>query len=122
MQKDPALDAPHERQRLKIISNEFGETPVLKLMFGALCASAERRRGLRFTELELRQIAAVRKDISGEYEAAIIRPARLYRNTLSNGSALSGHASTGPAENGMRNTLGAETAVLTGSSQQASLK
>jgi len=71
MPKDRDFDPPHERRRLKIISNEFGETPVLKLMFGALCASAERRRGLRFTELELRQIAAVRKDISGEYEAAI---------------------------------------------------
>src|SRR3954454_3218872 len=68
MPKDRDFDPPHERRRLKIISNEFGETPVLKLMFGALCASAERRRGLRFTELELRQIAAVRKDISGEYD------------------------------------------------------
>jgi len=50
-----------ERRRLKIIPNGFGEKPVLKLMFGALIRAAERWRGLRFTEFELRQIAAVRK-------------------------------------------------------------
>jgi hypothetical protein len=44
---------------------------VLKLMFGALVRAAERWRGLRFTdnEFELRQIAAVRKDLDAEYEA-----------------------------------------------------
>ncbi len=52
-----------ERRRLKIIPNGFGEKPVLKLMFGALIRAAERWRGLRFTEFELRQIAAVRKDL-----------------------------------------------------------
>ena len=31
--------------------------------------AAERWRGLRFTEFELRQIAAVRKDLDAEYEA-----------------------------------------------------
>ena len=50
-----------ERRRLKIIPNGFGEKPVLKLMFGALIRAAERWRGLRFTEFELRQLAAVRK-------------------------------------------------------------
>src|SRR3954454_15718615 len=49
-----------ERRRLKIIPNGFGEKPVLKLMFGALVRAAERWRGLRFTEFELRQIAARR--------------------------------------------------------------
>ena len=44
-----------ERQRLKIIPNGFGEKPVLKLMFGALI----RAGGLRFTEFELPQSAAV---------------------------------------------------------------
>src|SRR4051794_38290469 len=58
-----------ERRRLKIIPNGFGEKPVLKLMFGALVRAAERWRGLRFTEFELRQIAAVRKDLDAEYEA-----------------------------------------------------
>ena len=37
--------------------NGFGEKPVLKLMFGALIRAAERWRGLRSTEFELRQIA-----------------------------------------------------------------
>ena len=37
-------------------------------MFGALIRAAERWRGLRFTEFELRQIAAVRKELNEEYE------------------------------------------------------
>ncbi len=56
-----------ERRRLKIIRNVFGERPVLKLMLGALIRAAERWRGLRFTEFERRQIAAVRKDPDNEY-------------------------------------------------------
>ena len=46
-----------------MIPNGFGEKPVLKLMFSALVRAAERWRGLRFTEFELRQIAAVRADL-----------------------------------------------------------
>jgi len=42
---------------------------VLKLMFGALIRAADRWRGLRFTEFELRQIAAVRKELDHEYQA-----------------------------------------------------
>src|SRR5215207_5054122 len=60
-----------ERRRLKIIPNAFGEKPVLKLTFAALIRAAERWRGLRFTEFELRQIAAVRKDLDMEYEATV---------------------------------------------------
>jgi putative transposase len=63
-----------ERRRLKIIPNGFGEKPVLKLMFGALIRAAERWRGLRFTEFELRQIAAVRKELSEEYQSSITTP------------------------------------------------
>ena len=44
---------------------------MLKLMFGALVRAAERWRGLRFTEFELRQIATVRADLDAEYEASI---------------------------------------------------
>jgi putative transposase len=44
---------------------------VLKLMFGALIRAAERWRGLRFTEYELRQIATVRKDLDDEYQTLI---------------------------------------------------
>jgi putative transposase len=65
-----------ERRRLKIIPNGFGEKPVLKLMFGALIRAAERWRGLRFTEFELRQIAAVRKELDQEYDASISPLAR----------------------------------------------
>jgi transposase-like protein len=60
-----------ERRRLKIIPNGFGEKAVLKLMFAALIRAADRWRGLRFSEFELRQIAAVRKDLDIEYEATI---------------------------------------------------
>ena len=65
-----------ERRRLKIIPNGFGEKPVLKLMFGALIRAADRWRGLRFTEFELRQIAAVRNELDQEYEASITPLAR----------------------------------------------
>jgi hypothetical protein len=69
-----------ERRRLKIIPNGFGEKPVMKLMFGALIRAAERWRGLRFTEFELRQIAAIRQDLDAEYEATLTpsdRPSQL---------------------------------------------
>jgi putative transposase len=65
-----------ERRRLKIIPNGFGEKAVLKLMFAALIRAAERWRGLRFNEFELRQIAAVRKDLDAEYEATLTRSDR----------------------------------------------
>jgi hypothetical protein len=42
-------------------------------MFGALIRAAERWRGLRFTEFELRQIAAVRNDLDAEYDGKVIR-------------------------------------------------
>jgi putative transposase len=76
-----------ERRRLKIIPNGFGEKPVLKLMFGALIRAAERWRGLRFTEFELRQIAAVRKELDQEYEAWITPPARSPHACVSSKSA-----------------------------------
>ena len=65
-----------ERWRLKIVPNGFGEKPVLKLMFGALIRAAERWRGLLFTEFELRQLVALRKELDEEYEASIRSPAR----------------------------------------------
>src|SRR5690348_49866 len=62
-----------ERRRLKIVPNAFGEKPVLKLMFGALIRAAESWRGLRFTEFELRQLDAVRKELDADYETSIAR-------------------------------------------------
>ena len=49
---------------------------MLNLMFGALIRAAERWRGLRFTEFELRQIAAVRKDLNDEYQTSTTQPVR----------------------------------------------
>ena len=49
----------------------FGKKPVLKLMFGALIRAAYPWRGPRFTEFELRQIAAVRQKLHEEYQASI---------------------------------------------------
>ena len=43
---------------------------------GALIRAADRWRGLRFTEFELRQITAVRKELDQEYEASIMPLAR----------------------------------------------
>jgi putative transposase len=60
-----------ERRRLKIVPNAFGEKAVLKLMYAALIRAAERWRGLRFTEFELRQLDVLRKDLGAEYEVAI---------------------------------------------------
>ena len=76
-----------ERRRLKIIPNGFGEKPVLKLMFGALIRAAERSRVLRFTEFELRQIAAVRKELDDEYQASITPLARSSQPCVSSKSA-----------------------------------
>ena len=76
-----------ERRRLKIIPNGFGEKPVLKLMFGALIRAAERWRGLRFTEFELRQIAAVRKELDQESENSITPLGRSSQPRVSSKSA-----------------------------------
>jgi transposase-like protein len=76
-----------ERRRLKIIPNGFGEKAVLKLMFAALIRAADRWRGLRFSEFELRQIAAVRKDLGTEYEATITRSGQPSQPSFSSRSA-----------------------------------
>ena len=57
-----------ERRRLKIILNAFGEKPVLKLMFGATIRAAERWRAIKVSELERRQMRAVREELDHEYE------------------------------------------------------
>ena len=76
-----------ERRRLKIIPNGFGEKPVLDFMFGALIRAAEACwRGLRFIEFELRQIAAVRKDLDGEYQTSITPLTRSSRPRVSSKS------------------------------------
>jgi putative transposase len=78
-----------ERRRLKIIPNAFGERAVLKLMFGALVRAAERWRAIKLTEFERRQLAAMRKELDQEYEAAIglkTQPAKEAAQKLSSSS------------------------------------
>ncbi len=58
-----------ERRRLKIIPNAFGEKPVLKLMFGAMIRAAERWRAIKVSDLERRQLRAVREELDHEYQA-----------------------------------------------------
>ncbi len=58
-----------ERHRLKIIPNDFGEKPVLKLMFSAMNRAAERWRALKVTGFERRQMAALRRALDQNYEA-----------------------------------------------------
>jgi hypothetical protein len=67
-----------ERRRLKIVPNAFGEKPVLKLMFGALIRAAESWRGLRFTEFELRQLDALRKDLDATVNWNFLDEAKLF--------------------------------------------
>jgi len=55
-------------------------------MFGALIGAAKRWRGLRFTEFELRQIAAVRKELDDEYQTSITPLARSSQPRLSSKS------------------------------------
>ena len=56
-------------------------------MFGAPIRAADRWRGLRFTEFELRQIAAVGNDLDQEYEASITPLARSSQPRFSSKSA-----------------------------------
>ena len=55
---------------------------MLKLTFDALIRTTERCRGLRFTELELRQIAAVRKDLNHEYQTSTTPLAKTAQNPV----------------------------------------
>ena len=48
-------------------------------MFGALICAAERWRGLRFTELELRQLAALRKELDEEFRLQSCRRHALFQ-------------------------------------------
>jgi putative transposase len=52
-----------ERRRTKVIPHAFGERAVLKLMYAALIRATERWRGLRMTEFERRQLAALRNEL-----------------------------------------------------------
>jgi len=51
------------RRRTKVIPHAFGERAVLKLIYAALIRAAERWRGLRMSEFELRQLTAIRNEL-----------------------------------------------------------
>ena len=76
-----------ERRRLKIIPNAFGEKPVLKLMFGAMIRAAERWRRVKITDLERRQMVAIKTELSQEYEAHIggAKPTSKFSASISSG-------------------------------------
>ncbi len=56
-----------ERRRLKIIPNGFGEKAVL--MVAAMTRAAERRRAVKVTDFERRQMTGLRDELDHEYEA-----------------------------------------------------
>ena len=58
-----------DRRCLMIIPNAFGEKSVIKLMFGAMIRPAERRRAIRVTNFERRQMKEIRMEIDREHEA-----------------------------------------------------
>jgi putative transposase len=60
-----------QRRRTKVIPHAFGERAVLKLMYAALIRAAERRRGIRITEFERRQLKAIREEIDQDFTARI---------------------------------------------------
>ncbi len=45
-----------ERRRSKVAPTLFGERPVMKMMFAAVTRASERWRGIKITELELKQL------------------------------------------------------------------
>jgi transposase-like protein len=57
------------RRRTKVIPHAFGERAVLKLIYAALIRAAERWRGIKMTEFELRQLRAIRSELDREFTA-----------------------------------------------------
>lgn len=60
-----------ERRRTKVIPHAFGERALLKLIYAALIRAAERWRGLRMTEFELRQLKAMRDELNRDFTARV---------------------------------------------------
>ena len=60
-----------ERRRTKVIPHAFGERALLKLIYAALIRAAERWRGLRMTEFELRQLKAMRDELNRDFAARV---------------------------------------------------
>jgi transposase-like protein len=60
-----------ERRRTKVIPHAFGERALLKLMYAAVIRAAERWRGLRMSEFELRQLKAMRDELNRDFTARV---------------------------------------------------
>jgi transposase-like protein len=60
-----------ERRRTKVIPHAFGERALLKLMYAALIRAAERWRGLRMTEFDMRQLKAIRDELNRDFAARV---------------------------------------------------
>jgi putative transposase len=60
-----------ERRRTKVIPPAFGERALLKLIYAALIRAAERWRGLRMSEFELRQLKAMRDELNRDFTARV---------------------------------------------------
>ncbi|MFO7581994.1 IS256 family transposase [Guyparkeria sp.] len=56
-----------ERRRSRAAGVMFGERPVLKMMYASLIRASENWRGIRITEFEKRQIAALREQLRQEH-------------------------------------------------------
>jgi transposase-like protein len=65
-----------ERRRTKVIPHAFGERAVLKLMYAALIRAAERWHGLKMTDFERRQLAALRAELDREFATRTAPAAR----------------------------------------------
>ena len=59
-----------ERRRSKVAPTLFGERPVLKLMFAAVTRASEKWRGIKITELELRQLKRLQEQLEKEVRKA----------------------------------------------------
>jgi transposase-like protein len=57
-----------ERRRTKVLPHAFGERPLLKLMFAATLRASERWRGLKVTNFERGQLAAIREELNAEFK------------------------------------------------------
>jgi putative transposase len=57
-----------ERRRTKVLPHAFGERPLLKLMFAATLRASERWRGLKLTNFERAQLAAIRAELDAEFK------------------------------------------------------
>jgi transposase-like protein len=72
-----------ERQRTRTFPHAFGERAVMKLMYAALIRASQSWRGVPITEIERKQLDALREELNTQFEkrhASPIQPASRSRN------------------------------------------